>query len=56
MSSYPVYLVLCTEQLPLTLVTTLSHASLLSINPDVLKLNAAQELNACHVKMPMMVS
>ena len=52
--SYPVR----TEQLPLTLVTTLSHAlsSLLSINPDALKLNVAQELKACHVKMPLMVS
>jgi len=30
--------------------------SLLSISPDALKFNAAQELKACHVKMPMMVS
>ena len=28
-------------QLPLALVTTQSHANLLSINPDVLKVNAA---------------
>jgi len=34
-------------QLPITLVTTQSHAHLLSINPDVLKGNAAQELKAC---------
>ena len=34
------------EQLPLTLVTTRSHANLLSISPDVLKVNAAQELKA----------
>ena len=47
MSRYPVHLVLCIEQLPHTLVTTLSHVSLLSINPDVLKVNAAQELKAC---------
>jgi len=41
----------------LGIATTLLHASLLSINPDdALKLNAAKELKACHVKMPMMVS
>ena len=34
-------------QLPLTLVTTQSHAHLLSISPDVLKVNAVQELKAC---------
>ena len=35
---YPVNFALRTEQLPLaTLVTTLSHASFLSINPDELK-------------------
>ena len=53
MSSYTVHLLLCTEQLLLTLITILS---LLSINPDELKLNAAQELNAFPVKMPAMVS
>jgi len=56
MTLYPVNFALHTEQLPLTLVTTLSHGSLLSINPDALKLNGAEELKACHVKMPMMVS
>jgi len=39
-------------QLPLTLVTTRSHTNLLSINPDILKGNTAQELK----HMPMMVS
>ena len=34
-------------QLPLTLVTTQLHIHLLSISPDVLKVNAAQELKAC---------
>ena len=36
--------------------TTLLHASLLSINPNALKLNAAQELKARHVKMHIMFS
>ena len=44
MSLDPINFVLRTEQLPLTLVTTLSHTSFLSINPGVLKLNLAQEL------------
>ena len=39
-------------QLPLTLVTTQSHTNLLSISPDVLKGNTAQELK----HMSMMVS
>ena len=34
-------------QLPFALGTTQSRAKLLSINPDVLKVNAAQELKAC---------
>ena len=34
-------------QLPLILVTTQSHAHLLSISPNVLKVNAAQEFKPC---------
>ena len=47
MSSYPVHLVLRIEHFPLTLVTTQSHANLLSINHVVLKVNGEQELKAC---------
>ena len=32
-------------QLTLTIVTTQSHAHLLSISPDVLKVNVAQDIN-----------
>ena len=41
----PVNFVLRTEQLPLTLVTTPSHAFFLSVNPGALKPNSAQEMN-----------
>jgi len=46
----PVDFALCTEQSTLTLVC---YPSILH---DALRLNAAQELKVCCVKMPMMVS